>query len=315
MSGFVQLHCHTTWSLLDGAITAEALPPLAARQGYEAVALTDHDSLMGAVRFTRAAWEAGVKPIYGAELTLESEDRDAAGRRRRSRHRACARDATGYGNLCRLDLQGPPDERTGKPRINYDDLVERAEGLFVLSGCERGQVARLAASGGSTRPSMRPRDGATRSGTATASRCSIIAATVTGPARPVAGRRKGLRRARGGDERRPLRLAGRRGDPRSAARDQAHRAAVAHPVAPSEVGVLPEVPRRDAGAVRRRVRGRGRDHGIAEACDFDLDLASYHFPEIPIPGGETPTGCLARRCYEGARRRIDRVTREVEDRL
>jgi error-prone DNA polymerase len=55
--------------------------------------------------------------------------------------------------------------------------------------------------------------------------------------------------------------------------------------------------------------------GIAEACDFDLDLGTYHFPHVATAGGETPTGRLARHCYEGARRRYGSVPREVEDRL
>ncbi|MGH2699956.1 MAG: PHP domain-containing protein, partial [Actinomycetota bacterium] len=162
MSGFVQLHCHSNWSLLDGAISAEELPEMAARRGYEAVALTDHDSLLGAVRFTRAARRAGVKPLYGAELTLEPEQRDSDETKRpddRLHHvTALARNATGYGNLCRLISRGhlsnardglgqTAKRKRGKPSITYEDLFERAEGLFVLSGCERGLVARQAASG------------------------------------------------------------------------------------------------------------------------------------------------------------------------
>jgi error-prone DNA polymerase len=54
---------------------------------------------------------------------------------------------------------------------------------------------------------------------------------------------------------------------------------------------------------------------LAAACDFDLDLDTPHFPETPIPRGETPTGILARRCYEGARRRFTTVTSAVEERL
>jgi error-prone DNA polymerase len=54
---------------------------------------------------------------------------------------------------------------------------------------------------------------------------------------------------------------------------------------------------------------------IADACDYQLDLESYHFPEVPIPVGETPTGYLARRCFEGARRRYGKVSKEVDDRL
>ena len=137
MAPFVHLHCHTTWSLLDGAIPAEALPPMAAERGYEAVALTDHDSLTGAVRFAKSCRSAGIKPIYGAELTLE----------RGAHVTAIARDRTGYANLCRLISGAHLNHERGKPETTRAAIAERAEGLFILSGCERGEVARLAAAG------------------------------------------------------------------------------------------------------------------------------------------------------------------------
>ena len=108
MSGFTHLHCHTTWSLLDGAITAEALPALAAERGFDAVAMTDHDSLLGAVRFTKACRRVGIRPIYGAELTVRSALPDVA----RSHVTVIARNQTGYGNLCRLISGCAPHQRT-----------------------------------------------------------------------------------------------------------------------------------------------------------------------------------------------------------
>jgi error-prone DNA polymerase len=76
---------------------------------------------------------------------------------------------------------------------------------------------------------------------------------------------------------------------------------------------------KDSGAMRARFadipEACRESLNIAEACDFDLDLDTYHFPEVPLPAGETPTGLLARRCHSGARRRYGRVTRGVEDRL
>ena len=113
------------------------LPFAAAELGYEAVALTDHDSLLGAVRFTKACSAAGVKPLFGAELTLESGEHVTA----------IAQNRTGYGNLCRLISGAHLGNERGKPVTSFDAIAERAEGLFVLSGCERGEVARLAAAG------------------------------------------------------------------------------------------------------------------------------------------------------------------------
>ena len=306
MSGFVQLHCHTTWSLLDGAISAEALPLLAAEAGYDAVAMTDHDSLTGAVRFARACREAGIKPIYGAELTLAGGDHVTV----------VARDVTGYGNLCRLITSAHLGNERGKPSVRYDQLVERAEGLFVLSGCARGEVARLAAAG------------------------AIPAAVET-------ARRW---RAAIGDGYR-LEVFDHRGYGHRSLRDRllrVAREADVIPVATNDVhyatrggagvhellhAIKDIVPLSKTQSIRDNseyclknpdeMRSLFADFPeaadetmrIADACEFDLDLGAYHFPEVPIPRDETPTGYLAKRCYEGARNRLDRITSEVEDRL
>ena len=68
---YVELHCHSYYSLLDGASSPEALVERAAALGYPALALTDHDGLYGVVRFWRAARERDLKPIVGAEVLVE----------------------------------------------------------------------------------------------------------------------------------------------------------------------------------------------------------------------------------------------------
>src|SRR5262245_24916805 len=72
MSDYVELHCHSNFSLLDGAAQPEALVARAAELGMKALALTDHNAVYGAVRFAQAAQAYGVQPIFGAELTLET---------------------------------------------------------------------------------------------------------------------------------------------------------------------------------------------------------------------------------------------------
>ena len=67
---FTHLHVHSNFSLLDGAAPLRELVQAARAAGMEAVALTDHDSLAGAVRFFQAAQEAGIKPIIGVEFTV-----------------------------------------------------------------------------------------------------------------------------------------------------------------------------------------------------------------------------------------------------
>jgi error-prone DNA polymerase len=119
---------------------AEALPHIAARYGMEAIALTDHDALTGAVRFSKACKEAGVRPIFGAELGVRSGNTI-------DHVTLLARDKVGYGNLCHLISDAHLSHERGSPESSFDAIVQRAEGLFVLSGCERGEVARLAARG------------------------------------------------------------------------------------------------------------------------------------------------------------------------
>src|SRR5437867_906424 len=67
---YVELHCHSAYSFLDGASHPEELAVRAAELGYEALALTDHDGLYGSLEFAHAAKYFGVRPITGAELTL-----------------------------------------------------------------------------------------------------------------------------------------------------------------------------------------------------------------------------------------------------
>ena len=308
MSGFVHLHCHSTWSLLDGAIPAETVALMAAELGYEAVALTDHDSLTGAVRFAKSCRSAGVKPIYGAELTLEGG----------AHVTAIARDRTGYANLCRLISGAHLKHERGKPETTRAAIAERAEGLFILSGCERGEVACLAAAGEMPR---------------------AIAAARRWRAEIGDGYRIEVFDHRGYGSRalrdRLLGVARETGIPAVATND-------VHYPSPAEAGVhqllnaiRDIVPLSKTQALRQNseygfkspqaMRALFDDEGgraacdetlrIAEACDFDLDLGTYHFPDIPMPPGETPTGLLARRCYEGANRRFDKVTRAIDERL
>src|SRR5260370_40968571 len=71
MTDYVELHCHSNFSLCDGASHPEDLVKRAAEMGMPTLALTDHDALYGAVRFAQAAKQHGVCPLFGAELTLE----------------------------------------------------------------------------------------------------------------------------------------------------------------------------------------------------------------------------------------------------
>ena len=70
MGGYIELHCHSAFSFLDGASHPEELVARAAELGYPALALTDHDGVYGSLEFAHAAKYAGIRPITGSEVTL-----------------------------------------------------------------------------------------------------------------------------------------------------------------------------------------------------------------------------------------------------
>ena len=106
---YIELHCHSYYSLLDGASSPAALLDRAAALGMPALALTDHDGLIGAVEFWRAARERGIRPIIGAEVTL------AHG----SHLTLLAETQAGYANLSRLIAVGQLAGTKGAPRADH----------------------------------------------------------------------------------------------------------------------------------------------------------------------------------------------------
>jgi error-prone DNA polymerase len=127
---YVELHCHSAYSFLDGASLPEELALRAAELGYPALALTDHDGVYGSLEFAHAAKAVGVRSITGAEVTL------AGG----SHVTLLVETPCGYANLCRLLTSAHAHERLN-PRLDLALLEERNEGLVCLSGCARHGLA------------------------------------------------------------------------------------------------------------------------------------------------------------------------------
>ena len=141
--GYVELHCHSAFSFLDGASTPAELAATAAEHGYPAMAITDHDGLWGAMEFAHACRGFGVRPITGAEMTVE----DPSGGDE-FHLTLLVEDATGYRNLCRLVTEAHhgtrprPDREPLPPTVSLAEVELRAEGLACLSGCaEEGALA------------------------------------------------------------------------------------------------------------------------------------------------------------------------------
>ena len=132
---YVELHCHSAYSFLDGASQPEELAVRAADLGYEALALTDHDGVYGSLEFAHAAKALGVRPITGAEVTLDGG----------AHVTLLAESRRGYANLCRLltaahagtRRHGREDREPLPPAVPRALVAELSEGLVCLSGCAR----------------------------------------------------------------------------------------------------------------------------------------------------------------------------------
>ena len=72
---YVELHCHSAFSFLDGASLPDELVPTALELGYQALALTDHNTVSGSMEFAVSARALGLRPIHGAEIDLAPDDR------------------------------------------------------------------------------------------------------------------------------------------------------------------------------------------------------------------------------------------------
>src|SRR3954451_12377547 len=134
---YVELHCHSTFSFLDGASHPIELAGAAAEQGHTALALTDHDGLYGAMELAQAAKPLGIRPLTGAELTLDDG----------SHLTLLCESPAGYHNLCLLiteshrgtrewSASGTPKPAT-QPTVALEHVERLAEGLVCLSGCAR----------------------------------------------------------------------------------------------------------------------------------------------------------------------------------
>ena len=146
MPEFVHLHCHTEYSLLDGAIRIKDLCARAKDYGMESVAITDHGNLFGAIDFYTQARSFGLKPIIGCEVYVAHTnrfDRDSALARTRYHLVLLAQNLTGYQNLLKLVSSGFTEGYYYKPRIDKEILAKHSEGLIALSACLAGEIPRI----------------------------------------------------------------------------------------------------------------------------------------------------------------------------
>ena len=307
MNEYIELHCHSNFSLLDGASHPEDLVARAGEFGMPAIALTDHDGLYGAIRFYKAAKSSGIKPIIGVELTLDG-----------NRHiTLLAKDSAGYSNLCRLITKAQLDHSKGAPLTEISSLASHSGGIICLSGCRKGEVQ------------------------------SLILANKTEQAeaaamwyRDIFGQDFFIELQNNlcpGDERlcqRLIQLAERLGIKCVATNNVHYACRDGHRLQEILVCIKNGVTLDRSGAVRRPNSEfylksaqemsslfsrypevlRNSLH-IAEQCNVDLNFSSYRFPEFTVPDGETTDSYLAGLCQRKAKERYgelsERVTRQI----
>ena len=158
---YVELHCHSAYSFLDGVSLPEELAQRAAELSYEALALTDHNSVSGSMELAQTAAAHGLRAIHGAEIDLapmraRPPARAPAAYQPRGRAQPgphvtlLVEDESGWRNLCRIitiahahtrdGRAGSSYRELGEPQIAAEDLAAHAEGLVCLTGCAARSV-------------------------------------------------------------------------------------------------------------------------------------------------------------------------------
>jgi DNA polymerase-3 subunit alpha len=322
MSGFVHLHVHSTYSLLDGLAHAEDLVKRARELDMPALAITDHGVMYGAVEFYQKARKYGIKPIIGMEMYMARRrmtDRDP--QKDKSPHHIVllAKDKAGYQNLLQIATAGQLEGFYYKPRVDKSYLRKHAQGLIALTGCGSGEIPRLIRNG----RLKKAREVATwyrdtfgtdgfyfelqrheglpeleqiNAGLVALSEEMDIPLVATNDVHYVLPQH-----AHAQEILLCIQTNTTFNDPK-----RMTMGSESFYLKSSEemAALFPEWPEALENSLR-----------IAEACDLSLDFEDYHLPFFKVPEGHTPQSYLAHLCREGLQRRYAVVTPELEARL
>src|SRR6185437_5976479 len=136
---YVELHCHSAYSFLDGVSLPGELAHRAHELGHVALGLTDHNSVSGSMELAQVASDHGIRAIHGAEIDLTTASGCGAGGRHLT---LLVRDGRGWRNLCRIltlahahTRDGPGRRERGEPSVELEAVLDHADGLVCLPGC------------------------------------------------------------------------------------------------------------------------------------------------------------------------------------
>ena len=316
---FAELHAASSFSFLRGSSQPEDLVARAAALGLPAVALLDRNGVSGAPRFYKAAREAGIRALVGAEAVIDRPQASAVSRQREERPtlddqetrvHLLVRSRQGYRNLCRLLTAGALNHPKGEARIDWTLLEEHAAGLHCLAGAAADPVGRALA----------------REGLEAAGRQLERLHAVFPGRLHVELARHGIR----AEEHRNqalVRLAQGLKAPVVATGSVRYATAADKPLYDLMTAIRHHVTVDDAGARLARERQRRLKspeemhrlfadlpqavhaaHELAAELDFTLDDLGYRFPDYPLPDGETAIAHLRGLTWQGARERFRPLT-------
>jgi error-prone DNA polymerase len=278
---YIELRCRSAFSFLDGASLPEDLAAAAREQGYGALALADRDGVYGAPRFFGAARKLGLRPIVGAEVTLDGAPPVLL----------LVEDRRGYQNLCRLITRMNEGNAKGEARATPALLAEHAGGLTALAGAApREDLPALIAAFGADRVYLEAqrhlhaaeeRRARAAAAQADAHGIGVVATNDVRYARP-AGRRVH--------------------DVLACARARATVDQIGRRLAPNGERWL-KSPADMAALLRDHPAALRATRVIAERCAFTLADLGYTFPSYPVPPGETQQSYLEALTWRGARDR------------
>jgi error-prone DNA polymerase len=289
---YVELHCHSNFSFLDGGSHPFELAKRAAELEMPALAITDTGGVYGAVRFLHACRKLGVKPLIGSALEVDGAELILI-----------ARNLRGYSNLCRLLTIAHQDQPKGEARTNVATVAAHRGDLFYLSATDDEPHLRALQEAlgrevvfSELHHHLRPEDPWLLEGRAEmARRCRA----------PVIATNEVHYHVR---ERRRLH------DVLVAIRHRATLDEAREHLFPNAEHCL-----KDGAEMRPLFKGYSEALAtpweIAQECDLDLDFRKVRFPGYPVPHGETPFSFLYKLCFEGVRERYRPITPDVARRL
>jgi error-prone DNA polymerase len=292
MNPYVELHCHSNFSFLDGGSHPAELAFRASELGMPALAITDRGGVYGAVRFLQACRKVGVKALIGATLEVNGEDVVMI-----------ARNMRGYSNLCRLLSLAHADQPKGEARTTLATVAEHRGDLFYLSATDdETRLRRFQEALGKDdvfselHHHLRSEDQWVLEGRAAmAKRCRAPVVATNQVHYHVSERR-------------------RLHDVMVAIR---HRATLDE----ARAHLFPNAEHFLKGGEQMLPLFKGHEEAlaapweIAQQCELELDFRKVRFPGYSVPAGETPFSFLYKLCFEGLRERYLPITVEAARRL